>query len=66
MTSSSRTTRPSTTGRSSAPTPGQVGPETESGSSGLEEWTIGDDALVAESQGHYDQAEYDRQLEQGV
>ena len=34
--------------------------------SGFEEWTIGDDALVAESQGHYDQAEYDRQLEQGV
>ncbi len=34
--------------------------------SGFEEWTIGDDGLVAESQGHYDQAEYDRQLEQGV
>ncbi len=30
--------------------------------SGFEEWTIGDDGLVAESQGHFDQAEYDRQL----
>jgi hypothetical protein len=34
--------------------------------SGFEEWTIGDDGLIAESQGHYDQAEYDRQLERGV
>ena len=34
--------------------------------SGFEEWTLGDDGLVAESQGHYDQAEYDRQLEHGV
>ena len=34
--------------------------------SGFEEWTVGDDGLVAESQGHYDQAEYDRQLEHGV
>jgi hypothetical protein len=33
---------------------------------GFEEWTIGDDGLIAESQGHYDQAEYDRQLEHGV
>ena len=33
--------------------------------SGFEEWTIGDDGLVAESQGHYDQAEYDRQLAGG-
>jgi hypothetical protein len=33
--------------------------------SGFEEWTIGDDGLIAESQGHYDQSEYDRQLEQG-
>jgi len=33
---------------------------------GYEEWTIGDDGLVAESQGHYDQAEYDRQVEHGV
>ena len=30
--------------------------------SGFEEWTIGADGLIAGSQGHYDQAEYDRQL----
>jgi predicted ester cyclase len=34
--------------------------------SGFEEWTIGDDGLVAASQGHFDQTEYDRQLEHGV
>ena len=34
--------------------------------SGFEEWTIGDDGLIAASLGHYDQAEYDRQLEQGI
>ena len=34
--------------------------------SGFEEWTIGQDGLITESQGHYDQAEYDRQLEHGV
>jgi nuclear transport factor 2 (NTF2) superfamily protein len=34
--------------------------------SGFEKWTMGDDGLIAESQGHYDQAEYDRQLEHGV
>jgi hypothetical protein len=34
--------------------------------SGFEEWTLGDDGLIAASLGHYDQAEYDRQLEQGV
>jgi hypothetical protein len=33
---------------------------------GFEEWTIGDDGLIAGSLGHYDQAEYDRQLEHGV
>lgn len=33
--------------------------------SGFEEWTIGDDGLVAESQGHFDEAEYDRQLATG-
>ena len=33
---------------------------------GFEEWTIGGDGLIAESQGHFDQAEYDRQLEHGV
>jgi predicted ester cyclase len=34
--------------------------------SGYEEWTIGNDSLIAESLGHYDQAEYDRQLEGGA
>lgn len=33
---------------------------------GYEEWTIGDDGLIAASLGHYDQAEYDRQIEHGV
>jgi hypothetical protein len=28
---------------------------------GFEEWTIAPDGLIAESRGHYDQAEYDRQ-----
>ena len=34
--------------------------------SGFEEWTIGADGLIAESQGHFDAAEYQRQLERGV
>ena len=34
--------------------------------SGFEEWTIGHDGLIAASLGHYDQAEYDRQLAHGV
>ena len=34
--------------------------------SGFEEWALGNDGLVTESQGHYDQAEYDRQLEHGI
>ena len=34
--------------------------------SGFEEWTIDDDGLIATSLGHYDQAEYARQLEHGV
>jgi len=34
--------------------------------SGVEEWVISDDGLVAESRGTYDQAEYDRQLEHGA
>lgn len=34
--------------------------------SGYEEWTIGEDGLVAESKGHFDEAEYARQLEFGV
>ncbi len=33
---------------------------------GFEEWTMGEDGLVAESQGRFDQAEYDRQLAHGV
>jgi len=33
--------------------------------SGFEEWTIGDDGLIASSLGHFDEAEYARQLEQG-
>ncbi|MGB5304259.1 MAG: ester cyclase, partial [Gemmatimonadota bacterium] len=33
--------------------------------SGYEEWTMGPDGLVAESQGHFDEAEYTRQLEVG-
>jgi hypothetical protein len=33
---------------------------------GFEEWTIGADGLIGESLGHYDQAEYDRQLHHGV
>jgi SnoaL-like polyketide cyclase len=34
--------------------------------SGVENWKIGDDALIAESQGRFDVAEYQRQLEHGV
>ena len=34
--------------------------------SGYEEWRIGEDGLVAESQGHFDAADYQRQLEGGV
>jgi SnoaL-like domain len=34
--------------------------------SGFEEWTVGDDGLVVESTGNYDQDEYDRQLEHGA
>jgi RimJ/RimL family protein N-acetyltransferase len=33
---------------------------------GFEEWTIGADGLIAESQGHFDQDEYDRQLREGA
>jgi nuclear transport factor 2 (NTF2) superfamily protein len=33
---------------------------------GFEEWTIAPDGLIAESRGHYDQAEYDRQVQHGV
>ena len=34
--------------------------------SGFEVWKIGEDGLVAESQGHFDNADYQRQLEHGV
>jgi len=34
--------------------------------SGYEEWTIDDDGLIARSLGHYDTAEYARQLADGV
>lgn len=34
--------------------------------SGLEKWRLGDNELIASSQGHFDAAEYRRQLEQGV
>jgi uncharacterized protein (TIGR02246 family) len=34
--------------------------------SGFEEWTIGDDGLIAASLGHFDEAEYQRQLEHGA
>ena len=33
---------------------------------GHEEWTIGDDGLIAASLGHYDASEYARQLREGV
>jgi hypothetical protein len=33
--------------------------------SGFEDWTTGDDGFIAASLGHYDRAEYDRQLEHG-
>jgi hypothetical protein len=34
--------------------------------SGFEEWTIGQDELITKSLGHYDQAEYDRQIAHGA
>ena len=34
--------------------------------SGYEVWTFGPDGLVAESEGHFDAAEYERQLDHGV
>lgn len=33
--------------------------------SGYEEWTIGADGLIAESRGHFDAEEYQRQIEGG-
>ena len=34
--------------------------------SGYEEWTIGEDGLIARSEGHFDEAEYERQLASGA
>ena len=34
--------------------------------SGYEEWTLGANGLIAASLGHFDEAEYNRQLEVGV
>ena len=34
--------------------------------SGYELWQIGEDGLVAESKGHYDSGDYERQLEHGI
>jgi hypothetical protein len=34
--------------------------------SGYEEWTIGADGLIAASLGHFDAAEYQRQLKEGI
>jgi nuclear transport factor 2 (NTF2) superfamily protein len=47
-----------------------TGTSAETGNSvrvpGYEEWTIAQDGLIAMSRGHYDQAEYDRQLRHGI
>ena len=34
--------------------------------SGYEEWTIGVNGLIAQSKGHFDAAEYQRQLNTGI
>lgn len=34
--------------------------------SGYESWKLGDDGLIADSQGHFDAAEYQRQLQHGA
>jgi len=34
--------------------------------SGYEEWTIGADDLIAKSKGHFDEADYQRQLNAGI
>jgi hypothetical protein len=34
--------------------------------SGVEEWTLGEDGLIASSQGRYDAAEYERQLAERI
>jgi steroid delta-isomerase-like uncharacterized protein len=33
---------------------------------GFEEWTFGADGLIARSQGHYDESDYQRQLQSGM
>lgn len=33
---------------------------------GYEVWTIGGDGLIAESRGHFDSADYERQLQRGI
>jgi hypothetical protein len=33
---------------------------------GYEEWTLDEDGLIAESVGHYDEAEYERQMSDGA
>src|ERR1700755_584564 len=33
---------------------------------GFEDWTMGVDGLIAASRGHYDEAEYERQLREGA
>jgi len=33
---------------------------------GYEEWTLGADGLIAESNGHFDESEYQRQLKSGA
>ena len=33
---------------------------------GFEEWTVAPGGLIAESRGHYDQTEYDRQFQHGI
>jgi uncharacterized protein (TIGR02246 family) len=43
--------------------PGGTGQRVRIG--GFEQWTIGDDGLIAASLGHFDEAEYARQLEHG-
>ena len=47
-------------------TPGRAGRGKRVHISGYEEWRIGADGLIAESRGHFDDAEYQRQLEPGV
>jgi hypothetical protein len=44
--------------------PGGTGKSVRIG--GYEEWTIGADGLIAESKGHFDEAEYQRQVKAGT